>query len=208
MKKLLFVLFLVLVTPVFGQNATQKKLLEDVYSIAQYMEQKDYDKILDLTHPKVFEYVKRDQMKVFFSSLLEGDKELKIRLNKVEKKDFEVSEIFQTQEGAEYAFVTHPTDMDMVLVNKKIGEEEKQMYIMVFEMKGMEAKFINDNTINIKKLGLSIAIKDDSTNNTWRYANHDEGNPLYVKILPVEIIKKAKDYMFEKTLKEKEKAKK
>lgn len=78
MKKLLFVLFLVLVTPVFGQNATQKKLLEDVYSIAQYMEQKDYDKILDLTHPKVFEYVKRDQMKVFFSSLLEGDKELKL----------------------------------------------------------------------------------------------------------------------------------
>lgn len=41
---------------------------------------------------------------------------------------------------------------------------------------------------------LVIFLKDEKTNGEWKMVNYDPNSPLFVQILPVEIIEKAKNH--------------
>ena len=76
----------------------------------------------------------------------------------------------------------------------------------MMEIQGIKSKFVDDSTLEMAKQSMIIAVNDKTTNNTWKYVNYDETNPLFVSIIPVEIMKKAKEYYADFLIKQKENA--
>lgn len=209
MKKIIFLLLFIVSGAFFSQNSDQKTIKEDIKSFYTSFGQKNYDKILDLTYPALFEKFDKNILKQAFKMAFEGNEDIKMELLDVNSdSDYIVSEIYNSKENEKqrYAFVSYPFQMKMAFVGKKFDEENKKMIISMMLVKGVNTEFLNDNTIKISKIGMAIAINDKVTNYIWKYINHDEENPIYVSIVPLEIIKNAKDYYLELQIKQKENA--
>lgn len=170
-----------------------------------FFEQKNYDKILEMSHPGLVERFDKKMLIDAFKMIFEGNDEFSVKLNSVPAKDFEVSEIFESG-NSKFAFVSFPMNMEMKFKNHKLDSESQKMMVNMMEVQGMNAKFVDESTVQITKLALTLALKDKSTNNEWRYLNHDESNPLYTTIVPIEIVKQAKSYYSELLIKQKENA--
>lgn len=206
MKKLILAFTLLFSVVCFAQSAEQKKILEDAQSFMVSFEKKDYGKILEMSHPMLLEKFDREMLISAFKTILEGNEEFSIDIKKPAASSYSVSEIFQTKDGSRYAFISFPMSMDMTFHNQSFDAEGKQMMINMMEVQGMKTRFIDDNSVNMQKLSLTIALNDKSTGNKWKYVNHDEDSPMYTMVMPVEIIKKAKSYYSDLLLKEKENA--
>lgn len=189
-----------------AQSADQKKILEDSKAFMSLFEKKDYEGMLDLTHPAIFEKVDRKMMADSFNSLFEGNDEFKMELVETDKNIFSVSDVFTTQDNTKYAFSTYLMKMKMIFLKESFDEEKKRMMLGLMEAQGMNAKFLNDTTLEMSKQSMILALNDKSTGNTWKYLNYDEANPLYVSIVPVEVMKKAKEYYANLLIKQKENA--
>lgn len=176
-------------------------------SLMSSYNKRDYDRILEMSHPMLLEKFDREFLISSFKTIFEENDEFSVTIKNVDPENFQVSEIFRTDDASsQYAFVSFPMDMDMKFKKQTFDEDSRKMMISMLEVQGMTAKFISDNTVNIKKLALTVALKDSSTANQWRYMNHDENNPMYVTVIPVEVIRKAKGYYSDLLLKEKENA--
>lgn len=189
-----------------AQSADQKKILEDSKAFMSLFEKKDYEGMLDLTHPAIFEKVDRKMMADSFNSLFEGNDEFKMELVETDKNIFSVSDVFTTQDNTKYAFSTYLMKMKMIFLKESFDEDKKKMMLGLMEAQGMNAKFLNDTTLEMSKQSMILALNDKSTGNTWKYLNYDEANPLYVSIVPVEVMKKAKEYYANLLIKQKENA--
>lgn len=189
-----------------AQSADQKKILEDSKAFMSLFEKKDYEGMLDLTHPAIFEKVDRKMMADSFNSLFEGNDEFKMELVETEKNVFNVSDVFTTQDNTKYAFSTYLMKMKMIFLKESFDDEKKKMMLGLMEAQGMNAKFLNDTTLEMSKQSMILALNDKSTGNAWKYLNYDEANPLYVSIVPVEVMKKAKEYYANLLIKQKENA--
>ncbi|HCM32795.1 hypothetical protein SAMN05421768_109129 [Chryseobacterium joostei] len=189
-----------------AQSADQKKILEDSKAFMSLFEKKDYEGMLDLTHPAIFEKVDRKMMADSFNSLFEGNDEFKMELVETDKNIFSVSDVFTTQDNTKYAFSTYLMKMKMIFLKESFDEDKKKMMLGMMEAQGMNAKFLNDTTLEMSKQSMILALNDKSTGNTWKYLNYDEANPLYVSIVPVEVMKKAKEYYANLLIKQKENA--
>lgn len=205
MKKL-FLLFILISGFLVAQSADQKKILDDSRSMMELMEKKDYNGILNLTHPAIFEKVGRETMLEGFKAMFEGNEEFKIELGKIDQNAFKASEVFSGKDKVKYAFVTYPMNMKMTFLKEKFDDEKKTMMIGMMEVQGMKAKFVDDHTIEMSKESMTVAINDKSTGNVWKYVNYDETNPLYASVIPVEVMKKAKEYYADFLIKQKENA--
>lgn len=206
MKKIIFAFLLVCSAFMMAQSADQKKILEDSNSFMLLMKNKNYEGIMDLTHPALFEKIEKETLINAFKALLEGNQEFKMELEDVSPNAFDVSEIFFTKEKEKYAFVTYPMKMKMSFLNEKFDDEKKKMMTNMMEIQGIKSKFVDDSTLEMAKQSMIIAVNDKTTNNTWKYVNYDETNPLFVSIIPVEIMKKAKEYYADFLIKQKENA--
>ncbi|MDQ0067051.1 hypothetical protein [Chryseobacterium lathyri] len=206
MKKLFFLFVILFSGLVFAQNADQKKILEDSQSFMSMFQKRDYDGMLDLTHPGIFEKVDRQTMTRTFKMLLEGNDEFKIEILDPNKNTFNVSDIFTTKENTKYAFTTYPMKMKMTFLKEKFDESKKKTVISMMAVQGMDAKFLDDSSLEMSKQAMIIALNDKVTGNTWKYLNYDEANPLYVSVVPVEVMKKAKEYYADLLIKQKENA--
>lgn len=204
MKKLIFFLLIIISNIAFSQSDEQKIILKDSEAFMTYFEQKNYDKILEMSHPGLLEKFDKKMLIEGFKMVFEGNDEFKIKVNPVDKNLYQVSDIFTNKNGGKYAFITFPMSMEMNFLKQKIDEERKKLMLDMLAAQGMEGTFINDNTVSIKKTSMTVAINDKSTNNTWKYLNHDENNPLYISIVPVDIIKQAKGYYSDILIKQKE----
>lgn len=105
-----------------------------------------------------------------------------------------------------YAFVTYPMKMKMTFLKEKFDAEKKTAMIGMMEVQGMKAKFLDDSTVEISKESMIVAINDKSTGNVWKYMNYDETNPFFASVIPVEVLKKAKEYYADFLIKQKENA--
>ena len=166
---------------------------------------KDYDGILEMTHPAIFEKFDKETMKGLFQKMLEDNEEFQIEIIDTDKLTFEVSEVSKIRD-TKYAFVTHPIKMKMTFKNQKFDDSQKEMMVNMMEVQGMKTKFLNENSLEMSKQSMMIAMNDASTKNQWKYLNYDETNPLYVSVVPVEIMKKAKSYYADFLIKNKENA--
>ena len=206
MKKLIYLFGILLSGFLFSQSADQQKILTDSELFMSFFQQKNYDKILEMSHPALLEKYDKEMLVNIFKTIFEGNEDFKIKLHPIDKKLYRVSDIFQSAEGGKYAFVSYPISMEMIFLKQKPNQETKEMMVKMLSVQGMEAQFLNDTTVAIKKLALTVALNDKSTKHVWKYLNHDEGNTLYTSIVPVEIIKRAKSYYSDLLLKEKENA--
>ncbi|MDR2237574.1 MAG: hypothetical protein LBE92_15745 [Chryseobacterium sp.] len=206
MKKLFFTFLLICSGFMLAQSADEKKILEDSQSFMSMLQQKNYDGMLDMTHPGIFEKVDRNTMSDSFKSLLGENDEFKIEVIDTDKNAFTVSQILKTEDGTKYAFVFYPMKMKMTFLKEKFDDEKKKMMLNMMSMQGMKAQFLNDSALEMSKESMIIALNDKVTKGTWKYLNYDEANPLYVSVVPAEIMTKAKEYYADFLIKQKKNA--
>ncbi|MCG7279987.1 hypothetical protein MHJ94_01590 [Chryseobacterium taklimakanense] len=205
MKKFLLFFSLFFSAVVFAQSPEQQQILKETQSFMTFLEQKNYDKILEMSHPALTEKFEKQMMIDGFKMIFEGNDQFSMKLNPIADSAYKVSDVYKDG-TSQYAFVSFPMNMEMTFKNQKFDADSKKMMVNMMEVQGMKAEFVNDTTLNISKLALTVALKDQSTNNQWKYINHDENNPFYTTIVPVEIIRSAKSYYSDLLLKQKENA--
>lgn len=206
MKKLFLTFLLICSVFTMAQSADEKKILEDSQSFMTLLEKKDYDRMLDMTHPGIFEKMDKNTLSNTFKAMLEGNEDFKIEIINTDKNAFGISQIFKTGDDVKYAFVTYPMKMKMTFLKEKFDEEKKKMMLGMMEMQGMKAQFINDSALEMSKESMIIALNDKVTKGSWKYLNYDEANPLYVSVVPAEIMTKAKEYYADFLIKQKKNA--
>ena len=116
--------------------------------MSQFMtkfQNKDYDGILDMTHPAIFEKFDKETLKGLFQKMLEDNEEFQMEIIDTDKLTFEVSEVMKTKD-TKYAFVTHPMKMKMTFKNKKFDDSQKKMMENMMEVQGKKTKFQKENT--------------------------------------------------------------
>ncbi|MCQ9640569.1 hypothetical protein MP478_14375 [Chryseobacterium sp. WG14] len=206
MKKLIYIFLFLCSGFLWAQSADQKKILEDSRSFISLFQKKDYDGMLNMTHPAIFEKIDKQTMIDGFKKMFEKNDEFEIEMVDTDQTTFNVSDIFTTADNTKYAFSSYPMKMKMTFLKEKFDEDKKKIVLGMMETQGMEAKFINDTTLEMSKQSMILALNDKTTSNTWKYLNYDEANPLYVSIVPVEVMKKAKEYYANLLIKQKENA--
>ena len=89
--------FLWVSSQAFSQNAN-KETLEELKSMAHQMfvdvNNKDYDAILEMCHPKLFELVPKEQFKSIFKSTLEGNEDFSIEISE-QIPAYELSKLYK-----------------------------------------------------------------------------------------------------------------
>ena len=205
MKKILLAFLIFSFATLWSQKSDQSIIREDTSQFMTKFQNKDYDGILDMTHPAIFEKFDKETLKSLFQKMLEDNEEFQMEIIDTDKITFEISEVMKTKD-TKYAFVTHPMKMKMTFKNQKFDDSQKEMMVNMMEVQGMKTKFLNENFLEMSKQSMMIAMNDASTKNQWKYLNYDETNPLYVSVVPVEIMKKAKNYYADFLIKNKENA--
>lgn len=196
-KALLFTFFIIISTEAFAQNDTHD--LKHLDSIAKKMfvdmNNRDYDAILDMTHPKVFEIVPRESMGSIFKSMFEGTDEFSIDIPKT-IPEYKLSEIHKNEKDSlEYVFISYDLKMNMTFHKQEFDEESKKMMIPMMKAKGMDVKFISKNTMDVLMNDrITIILKDNSTNNKWVMVNYDPDSPLFYQIVSDGLLESAKEY--------------
>ena len=198
--KVVFSCFLLLMSAgVFAQDKSNVKALNKVSKLAKQMfvdmNNRDYDAILDMTHPKVFDIASREQMKTFFKGAFEGNEQFTIDIPKV-IPEYKISKIFNNEKDSlEYAFVSYHLNTEMTFHNQEFDKEAQKMMISMMEAKGMKVEFISKNSMNVlMKDRITILLRDDSTENKWVMMNYDPDSPLSYQILPTSLLEIAKEY--------------
>ncbi|SNR15081.1 conserved exported protein of unknown function [Tenacibaculum jejuense] len=200
----LLICFLSFSTSAFAQEVGEirqiaNKMFEDMNS-------RDYDAILEMTHPKVFEIISKDQMKTVLKSTFEGGNEYSIEIPK-ETPDFKISKIFKESENnLSYAFITYDMTMKMTFHNQTFDDEAKKVMAGVMKSKDMDVTFISNNAMNVLMNNrMTIVLKDKVTKNKWVMINYDPDSPLFYQILSSVVLEKAKTYKQDLMLENKKK---
>lgn len=181
----------------FAQNVTEGN--DNLAILANQMfvdvNNKDFDAILDMMHPKVYEIVPKNQMKKVIKSMFEGTDEFVIEIPK-EIPRYKISEVFKGNENnLEYGFVSYDMKMKMTFNNQEFDADSKNMMKTMMQAKGMDVTFISNNSLDVlMKDRLTILLKEDDTNNEWVMVNYDPDSPLSYKVLSSDVLEAAKDY--------------
>lgn len=169
--------------------------------------ERNYEGIMDMTHPKVFEFVSKDMMINAFKSMLEGNDEFSIALSD-EIPDYNISAKFRDEENdTDFAFVDYDMKMSMTFKNESFDATMKDEIIKMMVLQGMEATFVSDNTISVVMPNrITILVNDATTDDKWAMINYDPDSPIFFKLLSAPVLEKAKSYhedlMIEKKKKE------
>ncbi len=194
LKRILF--SLLVITALSSSHAQEKSVVEDlVNKMFVDVLNKDFDAIIDMTHPKVFDIAPKEQIKEVFKMTFEGNDEFSIEIfDKI--PEYKVSEVFKgTANNLEYAFVSYDMRMKMTFNNQEFDDESKQMMTSMMSAQGMYVNFISDNTMDVLlKDSLTIMLKEDATNNQWVMVNYDADSPLFYQVVSSDLIEKAKEY--------------
>ncbi len=191
--------FLMIGMNVCVYSQTSNETTKHINSLAQKMfvdiNNRDYDAIIEMMHPKAFELVPKESFKSVFKSMFEGDEEFSIDIPK-RIPEYKVSEVFKgDQNNLEYAFVSYDMNMKMTFHNQEFDEESKKMMIGMMKVQGMDVEFISSNTLDVLMNDrITILMKDDATNSNWVMINYDANSPLFVQIVPSDLIGAAKEY--------------
>ncbi len=196
---ILFIVF-AFSTLCFAQDSD--KVAKELDSVALKMfndvNERNYDGIMDMSYPKLFEFVPREVMVNVFKSMFEGNDEFTVDIPKL-IPEYEISEVFKVEkDSAEFAFINYDLKMSMTfhdIAEEGFDEEGKEMMVDMMKMQGMEAEFVSDNTIDvIMPNRMTIMVNDKLTNGNWAMINYDTNSPLFYQILSAPIVEKAKDY--------------
>ena len=191
------VLFLLVCATNFAQsnNETLKHIDSLTLKMFNDMNNRNYDGILEMTHPKVFEILPKETMKTVIKSTFEGNEEFSINIPKI-VPEYKLSEIFTNEtDSINYAFASYDLKMEMTFHKQDFDEESKDMMKTMMKSKGMDVTFLTDNTMSVLMNDrITIVLKDNTTNNKWVMINYDPDSPLFYQIVPGSIQDSAKNY--------------
>lgn len=111
-------------------NEVEKKLDSVALKMFENVNERDYDAIMEMTHPKVFDLVPKEMMVNVFKSMFEGNEEFTIDIPKV-VPEYHLSEIFKDEENdGAFAFVHYDMEMSMTFHKKEeYDDESKEMMV-------------------------------------------------------------------------------
>ena len=203
MKKVIYILILLLSTNIIGQN-NKEELDKIAIKMFVDMNNRDFDAIVDMTYPKVFEIASKEQMKTVFKTLLEGNSEFSVEIPEV-KPNYKISDIYYSEnDSLTYAFLSYDLNMKMIFKTQEFEEKDQKMMTNFMNAKGMEVKFISKNTMDMKMLDrITVLLKDKFTNGDWAMLNYDPDSPLFYQMTPSKVIEDGKKYKQDLMLKRK-----
>ena len=195
MKKIaIFVLFLISVTTI-AQDADTSEIDKLTQNMFEAMNDRNYDYLLDMTYPTVYEYLPKESFKSVFQSMFEGNEEFSIDIPQ-DIPEYSISKIVSDDSlKMDYAFTSYDMKMSMTFHNQEFDEDQQQMMKGAMESQGMEVAF--DSKSKIKMLlpdRVIIFIRNEVTENTWKMINYDPDSPLLYQVLPSSLIEKAKEH--------------
>lgn len=193
MKKILLIIACLVVgfTSV-AQGSELDVLANDMF---EKTNQRDFDALIGMTYPAVFDLVPKDTMVTMFKSMFEGNDEMSIDLPE-QKPEYTLTDTFKSEDSkTEYTFMNYDMEMSMTFKNQEFDKEGQEMMVNMMKVQRMDASFENPSKVNVNAPDrLVIFLKDEKTNGEWKMVNYDPNSPLFVQILPVEIIEKAKNH--------------
>lgn len=193
MKKILLIIACLVVgfTSV-AQGSELDVLANDMF---EKTNQRDFDALIGMTYPAVFDLVPKDTMVTMFKSMFEGNDEMSIDLPE-QKPEYTLTDTVKSEDSkTEYAFMNYDMEMSMTFKNQEFDKEGQEMMVNMMKVQRMDASFENPSKVNVNAPDrLVIFLKDEKTNGEWKMVNYDPNSPLFVQILPVEIIEKAKNH--------------
>lgn len=195
----IILLSILLLVSILGYSQKGIKPTKEVKNIAEKMFvdmiNRDYDAILEMTHPRVYDIVPKNQMKTVLKSTLEGNGEFSIDFpNTV--PNYKLSNIFKGEkDNLQYAFVSYDLKTKMTFHNQEFDEKTKKMMVSMMKVKGMNVKFVSKNSMSVlMKDRVTIILKDDSTENKWVMINYDPDSPLSYQLLSTDLLEASKKY--------------
>lgn len=195
LKKILFSLLIIAALSTAHAQENKSVIKNLAHKMFVDVLNKDFDAIIDMTHPKVFDIAPKEQIREVFKMTFEGNDEFSIEIfDKI--PEYKVSKIFKgAANNLEYAFVSYDMKMKMTFNNQEFDDESKKMMTSMMKAQGMDINFISDSAMDVLlKDSLTIMLKEDATNNQWVMVNYDVDSPLFYQVVSSDLIEKAKEY--------------
>lgn len=192
--KIVFVLVFVLLS--FSNVLAQREALVQLSDqMFEKTNERDFDALLDMTYPKIYDIVPKETMKNLFVSMFQGTEEVTIDIPKMTPK-YILSENFKDDKSnTNFAFLTYDMQMTMTFKTQEFDDDSKEMMVKMMKAQGMDASFESNSKANVNAPDrMVIFISDELTNNEWKLLNYDPTSPIFSQLLPIDILEKAKNY--------------
>lgn len=190
-----------------AQSKAEKEVKAATDQMFNYMTSKNFDGLVDMMYPKVFEIAPKEMLKTSVKIMLEGSAEMSIIFPK-EAPEHKISKVYQEKDGLSFAFVTYDLSIQMIFTGQSFDENGKKMMISMMESQGMKMKFVTENKADVQmKNQMTIFINDALTKGKWTNINYDNSNPMFTQMLPSEVAEAAKKYQTELLAQSKKKEK-
>lgn len=187
MKLQLSFLFLFIGAITFAQSEeTLQKEAKLMYQASYNM---NFETVLDLTYPKIFDLASREQLGQILRNSFQNE-QFKIRLvfPEVTFKYGKIKEV----EGKKAVLITYVSAMRMTFEQKFYGNEAQEM-LMGLKQSLPEKKVSyepNTNSFFIEGTDAMIAISDNHTNKAWKFITYDKvQRPMLVEMLGENLLK-------------------
>lgn len=194
MRKLSF-LFVFFLSSVLNSHAQyDPQLVERVKNVLKYTQEKNLEKIMDYTYPKIFTIISRDQLIEAMKSIYETD-EFITTLDSIALDT--IFPVFKIND-AQYVKIRHTMLMKMRFKEPfdTADAESNNTMIKLMEEQFGKGKVRLDkltSTIIVSMRPDLVGIKDELAKE-WCFVNLDEDNALVNMILNKEVIAKLKEF--------------
>lgn len=175
----------------YCEAQTDPRLKQRLDSMLQVTEDKDLEKILDFTYPKLFEIATREQLTQAMRDAFETE-EFSTTLDSVKLKT--IFPVFIIKDG-EYAKIKHTMLMRMKFKMSLDSDNSNSMVTIMEETfgKGNVRLDKEQNSIVIFINSVMVAVKDEFSP-VWSFVNYNEKDPISDLIFSKEVIEKLKEY--------------
>lgn len=195
MKNLLFTLALIVTFScandnkenVNKENVLKYKIDLDLKKFSNLSNNKEYDKVMDLMNPNLFEIATREEMIKVYEGLGSMGMDMVLGTPVITK----ISEIFNL-DGYDYIKVNYTSDLTMIISGELLAGIDAMIESINSEMSSSSAsiEFLEStNTFYIKELQQSMIGMVRANGNDWKYVEF-KNMDLLKEILPLEVIEK------------------
>lgn len=173
MKKLLYSALLVLATfngfsqDAAGLKAGAQKVIDNTANL-------NYNVLLDMTYPKIYEIAPRETMLESMKKTFEGNEGFRVKIVPT-APNFVFGKIKKIGDQS-FAVIDYDNSMQIIW-DEALPAEEVDTYVGLFKESMKTDNVVYDapnKTMNIKSKGKMVAIADTLTKNEWRYLTYNE----------------------------------
>ena len=196
MKKINLILFLTVLAFLNSYSQEELVLRNRIDALLKLTEEKNYEKILDYTYPKLFTIATKEQLIEALQSSLESD-EFSIKIDSLKIDTIFPSFRVKTES---FAKIRHSLRMQMKfkepVTDSTDADERKSMANQMEKEMGTGNVSYDPATdaLIIRIMAVIVAIKDDK-DNIWYFVSLDEDNQVIIdRLFSKEVQKKMKEY--------------